>query len=184
MNLAQIIYSDYKKHSNYGGSFLAILFLTKGFSASCQYSIGHYLYKNFKIFGLRIIILSLCSLWQKWIEFSCGISIPASATIGHSFYIGQFGVKIINSSSIIGNNYNISQGVTIGVSGLNKKSGVPVIGNNVYIGANSIIAGKITICNNVLIGACSLINQSFAENSVVLGVPEIKISKNSSNVYI
>ncbi len=184
MNLTQIIYSDYKKHSNYGASFPVILFFTQGFSATFQYRIAHYFYTNLKIFGLRKIILLFCSIWQKWIEFSCGISVPASAKIGHSFYIGHFGGIIINSSSIIGNNCNISQGVTIGISGLNEKRGIPVIGNNVYIGANSVIAGKITIGDNVLIGACSLVNQSFAENSVALGVPAIKISENSSNGYI
>lgn len=184
MNLFQLIYSDYKKHARYGGNLLSILLLTQGFSAIFQYRIAHFFYINLKIIGLRQIILGLCLFWQKWIEFSCGISIPASATIGHSFYIGHFGGIILNANSIIGNNCNLSQGVTIGISGLDENRGVPIVGNNVYIGANAVLAGKITIGNNVLVGACSLVNQSFSENSVVVGVPATKISEKSSKGYI
>ena len=123
-------------------------------------------------------------LSQKIIEIVTGISIPASAKIGHSFYIGNFGGIILNAKTIIGNNCNISQGVTIGVSGLNEKRGVPIIKNNVYIGANCVLAGKIIIEDNVLIGACSLVNTNVATNSVMLGVPAIKISEKGSFDYI
>lgn len=122
--------------------------------------------------------------WQKCIEIVSGISIPSSAQIGNSFYIGHFGGIIFNANTIIGVNCNISQGVTIGISGLNEKRGVPTIGNNVYIGANSVLAGKIEIGDNVLIGACSMVNQSFSDNSVIIGVPAIKISDKSSIGYI
>jgi len=122
--------------------------------------------------------------WQKMIEMITGISIPASASIGHSFYVGHFGGIILNANTIIGNNCNISQGVTIGVSGKGDNRGVPIIGNDVYIGANVVLVGKIMIDNNVLIGACSLVNTNVEENAVMLGVPAIKISDKSSNGYL
>jgi serine O-acetyltransferase len=40
---------------------------------------------------------------------------------------------------------------------------VPIIGNNVYIAANAVCAGKIVIEDNVLIGACSLVNKDVAK---------------------
>jgi serine O-acetyltransferase len=126
----------------------------------------------------------LASFWQKAIEIVTGISIPPSVKIGHSFYIGHFGSIIINSNAIIGANCNISQGVTIGVSGQGDKRGVPIIGNEVYIGANSVIAGKISIGNNVLIGACSMVNKSLLDNSVAIGVPALVISQKGSKGYI
>ena len=122
--------------------------------------------------------------WQKNIEILTGISIPASAKIGHSFYIAHFGGIILNSKAIIGTNCNISQGVTIGVSGIGDKRGVPVLGNNVYIGANSVIAGKIFIGNDVLIGGCTLVNVDVIENGVVVGVPSVLISDKGSKGYI
>ena len=75
---------------------------------------------------------------QKGIEIITGISIPASAEIGHSFYTGHFGGIILNAKTVVGNNCNISQGVTIGDSGTEERRGVPQTGNNVYIGTNTI----------------------------------------------
>jgi serine O-acetyltransferase len=184
MTLFKLIQSDYKKHKKYGGHFFVIIFFTQGFWAIFQYRIANFIYINIRIPLIRQLLLFMCLIAKKIIEISAGISIPASATIGHSFYVGHFGGIIINSKAVIGNNCNISQGVTIGISGLGKKRGTPIIGNDVYIGANSVLAGKIVIGNNVLIGACSMVNRSFSDYNVVLGVPAIVISTNGSKGYI
>lgn len=184
MNAMHLVVSDYRKFKKYGGNFLAIVFFTQGFWAIFQHRIAHALYATVKIPVLRHLLLLLCLCWQKTIEMTTGISIPASAKIGHSFYIGHFGGVILNANSIIGDNCNISQGVTIGISGQDDKRGVPVIGNNVYIGVNSVVAGKIIIGDHVLIGACSLVTHDVEENAVVLGVPAVKISDKSSKGYI
>ena len=60
----------------------------------------------------------------------------------------------------------MSQGVTIGVSGREASRGVPVIGDNVYIGANAVVAGKITIGNNCVIGANIFLRQNITSNTV------------------
>lgn len=184
MNLLQLIQSDYRKYQKYGGHFFVILFLTQGFWAVFQYRIAHYIYKKIKWQPFRFFGLLLMLFWQKIIEITTGISIPASSRIGHSFYIGHFGGIIINANTIIGNNCNISQGVTIGVSGRGGKRGTPILGNEVYIGANAVVSGKITIGDNVLIGACTLVNDSIAEGSVVLGVPAVIVSQKGSKGYI
>jgi serine O-acetyltransferase len=133
---------------------------------------------------VKKILLVFAIIWQKWIEIISGISLPYSVTIGSGFYIGHFGNIIINASAVIGNNCNISQGVTIGVSGKSENRGVPVIGNNVYIGANSVIAGKITVGDDVVIGANTFVNRDIEPNVTVLGVPAKKISDNTSVDYI
>ncbi len=184
MKLFQLIKSDYKGYQKYGSHFFVILFFTQGFWAIFQYRIASYIYMKIRIPLLRQFLLFLCLIGQKIIEIGTGISIPASVKIGHSFYIGHFGGIIINPKAIIGMNCNISQGVTIGVSGLGERRGVPVIGNDVYIGANSVVAGKISIGNNVLIGACSMVNKSLSDSAVALGVPAVVISKNGSKGYI
>ncbi|MCL9809064.1 serine O-acetyltransferase [Flavobacterium luminosum] len=183
MNLSQLISSDYKKYKKYGGNFITIVFFTQGFWACFQYRIAHAVYKmSFPI--VKQLLQGLCLFWQKGIEITTGISIPSSVQIGHSFYIGHFGGIILNAKTIIGDNCNISQGVTIGVSGLGEKRGVPRIGNNVYIGANAVLAGNIIVEDNVLIAACSLVNTNVTANGVMLGVPAIKVSEKSSEGYI
>lgn len=183
MNCCALIRSDYKKYKKYGGNFITILFFTQGFWAILQYRVANSVYKM-KIPLIKQILQFFCMLWQKGIEITTGISIPASVQIGPSFYIGHFGGIILNANTRIGNNCNISQGVTIGVSGLDEKRGVPVIGDEVYIGANAVLAGKINIGDNALIGACSLVNTNVESNSVMLGVPAIKISNKSAEGYI
>lgn len=183
MNTYQFINSDYLKYKKYGGNFFSILFLTQGFWASFQYRIAHRVYRiNIPI--LKYVLTIFCLLWQKTIEITTGISIPASAKIGHSLYIGHFGGIIINSNVTIGNNCNISQGVTIGVSGRDENRGVPLLGNNIYLGANCVVAGKIIVGDNVLVAACSLLNENAEDNAVYLGVPAIQISLKGSGGYI
>ena len=184
MNAFSLIRSDYKKHRLYGSGFFTIIFMTQGFWASCQYRIAHCVFSLFKNRYLRRAVLWPFYLWQKANEILAGISIPASAKIGHSFYIGHFGGIILNSNVIIGSNCNISQGVTIGISGTDEKRGVPEIGDNVYIGAGAVVCGKIKVGNNVLIGACSLVNKDLPDNSVAVGVPAQIVSSKGSEGYI
>lgn len=184
MTLLQLIQSDYKKHLKYGGHFFGIVFLTQGFWATFQYRVAHWIYEKITWQPFRFVFLFLALLWQKGVEITTGISIPASVKIGHSFYIGHFGGIIVNANVTIGTNCNISQGVTIGVSGTNENRGMPRIGNDVYVGANAVVAGKITIGNNVLIGACSLVTNSVLEGEVVIGVPAVVVSNSGSKGYI
>ncbi|WP_298222850.1 serine acetyltransferase [Flavobacterium sp.] len=184
MTTFQLIRSDYRKYRKYGANFFVILFFTQGFWAIFQYRLAHAVYRKITVQPFRIILKSLFFLWQKGIEILTGISIPASAKIGHSFYIGHFGGIIFNQDTMIGDNCNVAQNVTIGVSGQGEKRGVPVIGNNVYIAANSVVAGKITVGDDVLIGACSLVNADVPAHATVVGVPAQVVSRNGSKDYI
>ena len=50
-----------------------------------------------------------------------------------------------------------------------------IIKNNVYIGHNCTILRGVTIGENTIVGACSLVNKSLDANSVYAGVPAKKI---------
>lgn len=106
-----------------------------------------------------------------------GIQIPASTKIGRGFRIVHFGNIVINPNAVIGCNFNISEGTLIGYS-LGKNTGVPTIGNNVCMNANSIIVGGVTIGDNVLIAPGAFINFDVPANSVVIGNPGKIIPKN------
>ena len=98
-----------------------------------------------------------------------GFQISWGTTIGEGFYLGHLGNIIINSEAVIGKNVNIAQGVTIGISNRGKTKGVPTIGDDVWIGANSTIVGGIKIGNNVLIAPNTFVNFDVPSNSVVVG---------------
>lgn len=81
---------------------------------------------------------------------------------------------VIASGAIIGENCYLSHQVTIGRS----NGGVPVIGNNVYIGPGAKIFGDIHIGNNVRIGANCVVFQNIPDNAtVVLPKPRIIIKE-------
>ena len=172
----------YKKYSN--KSVILLLVTQQGLWALLIYRINNSIYRFNSPQILKRILLIIGSLFQKLIEIITGISLPYTAQIGKSTYIGHFGNIIINPKAVIGNNCNISQGVTIGISGRGKRRGVPIIGNNVYIGVNAVIAGDITIGDNVVIAANSLVVRSVPPNVTVMGVPAIKASDNNSQDYI
>jgi acetyltransferase-like isoleucine patch superfamily enzyme len=45
------------------------------------------------------------------------------------------------------------------------------IGNRVQIGANAIVLGGVTIGNNVIVGACSLVTHDIPDDSIATGIP-------------
>ena len=113
------------------------------------------------------------------------IQIPKATKIGEGFYIGHSGRIIINSEAVLGKNINIATGVTIGQENRGKRKGVPTIGDNCWIGSNSVIVGNITIGSDVLIAPLSFVNFDVPDHSIVIGNPAKIISKeNATEGYI
>lgn len=113
------------------------------------------------------------------------IQIPATTTIGEGFYIGHSGRIIINSRAVIGKNVNIATGVTIGQENRGQRAGVPTIGDNCWIGTNSVIVGNITIGSDVLIAPLSFVNFDVPDHSIVIGNPaKIIHRENATEGYI
>lgn len=79
-------------------------------------------------------------------------------------------VIIIHRSASIGNDCTIYQGCTIGVIETHDQYQAANVGNNVYIGVNSVILGNITIGNSVQIGACSLIIKDIPDSITKTGL--------------
>lgn len=102
-----------------------------------------------------------------------GIQIPTKANIGQGFYIGHFGMIIINPDVKIGENVNIATGVTIGKTNRGEKKGVPTIGNRVWIGTNAVIVGNITVGDDVLIAPNAYVNQDIPSHSIAIGNPVV-----------
>ncbi len=113
-----------------------------------------------------------------------GIQIPIQTKIGKGFKINHYGGIVINQNVVIGENCNVSQGVTLGNVSRGKLKGCPTIGDRVWIGANSVVVGKITIGNDVLIAPLSYVNFDIPDNAVVMGNPAKIINYNTSAEYI
>lgn len=81
---------------------------------------------------------------------------------------------IVICAEHIGKNVQIRQCTTIGIT----NKGCPTIGDNVIIGANAVIIGKVTIGDNCTIGAGSVVTKSVDPNCVVAGNPARVIGVN------
>ncbi len=147
-----------------------------------QYRIARDIYQSTLPYLIKRPILILIVIWQKILEIVTGISVPYTASIGPGLYIGHFGNVIVNGNSVIGANCNISQGVTIGVSGRGPLRGVPTIGDRVYMGAA--VAGKISVGNDVVIAANSLVTHDIPSKCTVVGVPAVIVNSKGSDAYI
>jgi serine O-acetyltransferase len=78
---------------------------------------------------------------------------------------------VINGHARIGKNCNIGHCVTIGQTNRGPRKGCPTIGDRVWIGAGSVLVGKITIGSDVLIAPNSYINMDIPPKSLVIGNP-------------
>lgn len=130
---------------------------------------------------LRIVADPIYLILNLFIKLAWGIGLPRSAKIGPGFYIGHFGGIQISSEAKIGANCNLSQEVTIGVSGRADRRGVPTIGNNVYIAPGAKVFGLIKVGNNVKIGANAVIYSDIPDNAVVVLYPGYKIISMTGN---
>lgn len=76
---------------------------------------------------------------------------------------------VINAKKI-GKNFTFRNGLTIGNKN-NDNTLLPVIGNNVEVGANVVIIGDIHIGDNVIIGAGAVVVKNVPSNVVIAGNP-------------
>ena len=121
-------------------------------------------YRN--VFYNRIGIVSVLFRWYapKNKTFSL------HENVGGGIYVVHPVATILNAK-YIGENFSCRHCTTIGNKIDGRNDLVPVIGDNVTVGAHSCIIGNIKIGNNVVIGAGSVVVKDIPDNCVVAGNP-------------
>ena len=104
-------------------------------------------------------------LYQKHSTFI----IPRDVEIGSNLILDHPFSTILNAKQI-GDNFRCKNNITIGNKNDND-SLRPVIGNNVYVGANAVVIGDIIIGDNAIIGAGAVVTKDIPKNAVVVGNP-------------
>ena len=178
-----LLYLDYRRYRAAGLSSLRTIFLTQGFWASCVYRASHALTESLPDGILHVLAKTLAAIAQKAVEILTGICIPRACEIGGGLYIPRFG-SIILSHGSIGCNCTIEQNVTIGVAGRGEDRGHPTIGNRVFIGAHSMIVGKVSIGDDAVIFPGSIVTRAVPPRAVVMGYPARVISHEGSFDWI
>jgi len=98
------------------------------------------------------------------------ISLPPSVKVGRDVLFGYSGLGIVvHARAVIGDRVKIGQNVTIG--GRSGSQAVPVIEDDVEIGAGACVLGAIRLGRGARIGANAVVLQDVPPGAVAVGVP-------------
>lgn len=158
---------DFSRYSNRNNlrHQIKTLFISVGFTSVIIIRLQNYYYWKRRFF----IAYSLHRLNLMW----HGIDVLPGCNIGPGIFIQHPSGIVIGSGVVIGKNVTIMQGTTIGLAfkDQNWQMGYPVIGDNVAVMPNCVISGEIVIGENSLVGANSVVLDSFDPNSKIVGAP-------------
>lgn len=101
-----------------------------------------------------------------------GIEIDFENIGGGCLLVHPFNITI-NSRTLIGEDFTIFKGATIGSIRSGGHQGTPTLGNRVTVCSNAFVCGEITVGDDVLIAANAFVNFDVPSNSVVIGNPGV-----------
>ena len=116
-----------------------------------------------------------------WIEPPFHCDYGWNIEVGENFF-ANYGLTVLDVGKVtIGDNVQIAPNVSIYTAGhpvhpISRNSGyeygIPItIGNNVWIGGNVVILPDVSIGDNVVIGAGSVVTKNIPDNMIVAGNP-------------
>ncbi len=170
---------DYRRFRVTGDPALRTIFLSQGLWAAAAYRLSRAAQAP-RPLPLRRPLEILALLAQKLVEVLTGISLPVDCEIGEGLYIGHYGSIIVDPGARIGHNCSLAQNVTVGTAPGGPLRGAPVIGNRVFIGAHSVLVGAITVGDDAMICAGSVVNRSVPARAVMMGNPARVVSYDGS----
>ena len=140
-----------------------VLLLYPGVKALALHRLAHPLHRA----GLPLLPRLISELGRVL----TGIEIHPGATIGCRLFVDHGMGTVIGETAIIGNDCLIYQGVTLGGTSNERKKRHPTLGDHVVVGAGAKVLGDITIGSHSRIGANSVVIDSVAAHSTVVGIP-------------
>jgi serine O-acetyltransferase len=118
----------------------------------------------------RGVLYRIRRFWARYrlqkIGLLTSLTIPPG-TCGPGLSIAHYGSVVINTKARIGAYCRLHPGVTIGTG----NGGVPKIGNGVYIAPGAVLYGSITVGDESIVGANSVLNVDVPSGFLAAGNP-------------
>lgn len=130
-----------------------------------RYMIFHYLLRSF--------------------QMKYSLSIPENV-FAKGLHIVHLCPIIVNPGAVCGEDIQLLPyaGIVAGRKSTKDNYDAPILGNGCALSIGSVVTGGVTLADNIVVGANSVVNKSFTEPDIaVAGVPARKISDNGRSVW-
>ncbi len=144
-------------------------FFEQGFWAVAVHRFGNWrMGVRFRL--LRAPLTLLYRFLYRFVEWTCGISLPYTAKLGRRVRLWHHGGMILNAKSV-GDDVHIRQNTTFGIARRDEIEQLPVIGDRVDIGCGACLLGAITIGDDAAIGANAVVLCDVPPGATAVGIP-------------
>ncbi|MCX6970090.1 MAG: serine acetyltransferase [Verrucomicrobia bacterium] len=118
------------------------------------------------------------AFYEVFIGWVLGIELNHKASIGPGLKLFHGTALVIHGGSVIGSHCTLRHCTTIGMK--SSPDDVPLIGDHVDVGCNSVIIGRIKIGDGAVIGAGSVVVKDVPAGAVVVGNPARQVHSGPS----
>jgi serine O-acetyltransferase len=119
---------------------------------------------------LRLPFSLLYKFLEKWVQWTCGITLPYTVKLGRRVRIWHHGGMVLHAASI-GDDVHIRQNTTFGIARRDQLHQLPTIEDRVDIGCGAVVLGSITVGHDSVIGANAVVLRDVPPHSMAAGVP-------------
>ena len=119
---------------------------------------------------LRIPCTLLYRFMFKWVEWTCGITLPYTVRVGRRVRIWHQGGMILHADRI-GDDVHVRQNTTFGVARRDALHQLPIIEDRCDLGCGVVVLGPVTIGHDSMVGANAVVVKDVPPFSVAAGVP-------------
>ena len=102
-----------------------------------------------------------------------GIELPYGVKMGERVIFEHQNCIVIHGSSIIDDDSILRHGVTLGNRYLDRPDEAPTLGKRVNVGVGAVILGKVTLGDDVQVGANSVVLHDAPAGSTLVGTPAV-----------
>lgn len=124
---------------------------------------------------VRLLGSPLVAAYVLLVEWMLGIELNVKSRIGPGLRLYHGCGLVIHEAAVIGQGCVLRHCTTLGLK--NGPDDCPVLGDNVDVGCNTVILGRVHIGDRAVIGAGSVVLSDVAAGDVVAGNPAKSIRK-------